>query len=52
MTWKIKPPGKVLLEFGFHAKNAAELARSRLKIRSLSHFREGPKLTPFFYLKL
>ena len=52
MTWKIKPPGKVLLEFGFHAKNAAEWARWRLKIWSLSHVREGPKLEPFFWVKL
>ena len=41
----MKRAAKVLLEFAFLANNAAESARRPLKVRSLSRFHEGPKLT-------
>ena len=52
LTCEFKTSAKVLLEFRFPVKNDAEPARWCLKIRSLSHFREGPKLTLGNHYKL
>ena len=52
LTCESKSSAKVLLEFRFPVKNDAEPARWRLKTRSLSHFREGPKLTLGNHYKL